>query len=239
MSFRIGKIIGFLGFLLVQNALLAQSSHKLLRQADRAYKENDFVKSEEIYRKTPTSETTQYNLGNTLMQQKRYDDAIFEYNKTVEKTRDKNLKSEALYNRGNAYFWKQDYKMAVADYQQALRLKPSDAQAKRNLVLAKKFLKQQQEEAEKQRQKPASGTPEKAPQNNTPQKPEGRTDDKPEKNDASAQQNPDQNPDKPAQQDLKKEEAKRLLDIMDGEDQKIQQRLKKGENRPTRSEKDW
>jgi Ca-activated chloride channel homolog len=239
MSFKVWCILGFWGILLVPESVLAQSSHKLLRQADRAYKKEDFVKSEEIYRKTPFSETTQYNLGNTLMQQKRYDDAIFEYNKAIEKTRDKNLKSEALYNRGNAYFWKQDYKTAIADYQQALLLKPSDGQAKRNLVLAKKFLKQQQEEAEKQRQKPSSGTPEKASKSDTPQKPEDSTNTPPSKSDAQADQNPDQNPNKPAQQDLKKEEAKRLLEIMDSEEQKIQQRLKKGGNRPTRSEKDW
>ena len=50
---------------------------------------------------------------------------------------------------------------------------------------------------------------------------------------------PEQNPQQQSQQDLKKEEAKRMLQIMDDEERKVQQRLKKGKQKPSRSSKDW
>jgi hypothetical protein len=38
---------------------------------------------------------------------------------------------------------------------------------------------------------------------------------------------------------LKKEDAKRMLQVMDEEERKVQQRMKKGNPKPSRSAKDW
>ena len=46
-------------------------------------------------------------------------------------------------------------------------------------------------------------------------------------------------PENAQKQDLKKEEAKRMLQIMDDEERKVQQRLKKGKPKPSKSDKDW
>jgi tetratricopeptide (TPR) repeat protein len=49
---------------------------------------------------------------------------------------DPKLRADALYNRGNSALLAKAYDYAVRDYTAALRLRPNDAQAKRNLEIA-------------------------------------------------------------------------------------------------------
>jgi len=46
------------------------------------------------------------------------------------------LQAETLYNRGNSALASKAYEHAVRDYSEALKLRPADAQAKRNLEIA-------------------------------------------------------------------------------------------------------
>jgi tetratricopeptide (TPR) repeat protein len=46
------------------------------------------------------------------------------------------LRPDALYNRGNSALAAKAYEHAIRDYKDALRLRPTDAQAKRNLEIA-------------------------------------------------------------------------------------------------------
>jgi tetratricopeptide (TPR) repeat protein len=231
----------------------AQTPHQSLRAGDADFGKKDFKKSEENYRRAfeaDKSSKAGYNLGNAIYNQKRYDEAIKQYDDVIKKTDDKTLKTNSLYNKGNAHFWKQEYPQAVDAYKNALKIDPQDADTKRNLALAQRFLKKQQEEEKKKQDQQQNkdnkddknkSDKDKQPQNpndKDPQKTDNQQDkgkDKPNQPD----QNPKQNPQEQAQQDLKKEEAKRMLQIMDDEERKVQQRLKKGSPRPSRSAKDW
>jgi len=56
---------------------------------------------------------------------------------TLEKAmRDRGLRADALYNRGNSALAANAYDYAIRDYIETLKLRPSDAQAKRNLEIA-------------------------------------------------------------------------------------------------------
>jgi Ca-activated chloride channel homolog len=234
----------------------AQSAHKSLRQGDADFAKGDFKKSEENYRRALEAERSSkasYNLGNAIYNQKRYDEAIQQYEDVAKKTSDKSLKGNSLYNQGNAHFWKKDYAKSIEAYKNALRLNPQDEDAKKNLALAQRFQKKEEEEKKKQQQQNKDdknkdnkddknkNDKDKQPQNPNDKDPnkDKNPQDKDKKQPNQPDQNPKQNPQEQAQQDLKKEEAKRMLQIMDDEERKVQQRLKKGTPRPSRSAKDW
>jgi Ca-activated chloride channel homolog len=211
---------------------------------------------------------TAYNLGNSIYKQQRYDEALEHYGKIADKTKDNTLKSNSLYNQGNAHFYKKDYEKAVDNYKKALRLNPQDMDAKRNLAVAKRYLdkqkqeqqKQQQNQGDKNQQNQNQDQQNKDNKNQNKDEQNKQNQDKQNQNQQNQgdknqqqaqnqqgqqnqQQNADpnaqQNPQQMAQQDLKKEDAKRMLQIMDDEERKVQQRLQKGKARPSRSSKDW
>ena len=98
----------------ISHLIQAQSQHKLLRKGDKSYKEEDFGKAEEDYRKAlekkPSSKGS-YNLGNSIYQQKdRFDRAGEYYLDAAERAKDPVLKSNAYHNLGNAFFNQQKYK---------------------------------------------------------------------------------------------------------------------------------
>ena len=225
----------------------AQTPHQALRQADADYAKGEFKKSEENYRRATEAEPSQkgnYNLGNTIFQQKRYDEAIKQYDNVIDKTKDKTLKFNSLYNKGNAYFWKNDYEKAAQSYKEALRLNPHDEDAKKNLALTKRYLEQQKKNQDKQNDKNKQQnqndkdkqTDKDKQQNQDPNAPQNG--DKDQQNQGQNDQNRDKNPQQQPQ-DLSKEQARQMLQIMDDEERKVQKRLKKGTPRPSKSGKDW
>ena len=210
-------------------ALVGQSAHKWSREADAAYRQQDYQTAEAQYRKAQQNgggSKAQFNSGNAVFMQKRYAEAEKIYAETAEKTTDNALKAHALYNKGNAQFWQKNYSGAVEAYKQALRLHPHDAEAKQNLALAMRYLKKEAEEKAKQQAQ-------KNDQNN------------PEKQPPTTDKNKSQGEEKPtiAQNQLQKnrENAKEMLKIMDEEERKVQARLKKdkGQAQPNKSGKDW
>ena len=240
-------------FILIKTTTFSQTAHKMLREGDASYKKENYKTAEENYRKsleTQPSSKGDFNLGNAIFKQQRFDDAIKQYDGTANKSSDNSLKSSALYNKGNAHFWKKEYDKAVEAYKESLRLNPKDEDAKMNLAKAKKMVHEQQKQQQKQqnqqnqqqKQKDKKDEQKKNEQQNEQQNQQQQPQDQQQQNqqqnkepDKQPQQNPQQQP----QQDLKKEEAKRMLQIMDDEERKVQQRLKKGKQKPSRSSKDW
>ncbi len=240
-------------FILIKTTTFSQTAHKMLRNGDAAYRNEDYKTAEENYRKsleTQASSKGNFNLGNSIFKQQRFDDAIKQYDGIANNSSDNLLKASALYNKGNAHFWKKEYDKSVEAYKEALRLNPKDEDAKTNLAKAKRMLieqqkqqqKQQNQQNQQQNQKDKKDEQKKNEQQNEQQNQEQQPQDQKQQNqqqnkepDKQPQQNQQQQP----QQDLKKEEAKRMLQIMDDEERKVQQRLKKGKQKPARSSKDW
>ena len=239
-------------FILIKTTTFSQTAHKMLREGDASYKNEDYKTAEENYRKsleTQPSSKGNFNLGNAIFKQQRFDDAIKQYDGIANNSSDNSLKSSALYNKGNAHFWKKEYDKAVEAYKESLRLNLKDEDAKTNLAKAKKMVQEQQKQQQKQQNqqnKDQNQKDKKDEQNKNEQQKEQQS---PQQQDQQQQQNtqqskepdkqPQQNLQQQAQQDLKKEDAKRMLQIMDDEERKVQQRLKKGKQKPARSSKDW
>jgi Ca-activated chloride channel homolog len=227
-----------LALFFLKTTAFSQSAHKLLRKADGFYQNGNFKMAEENYRKSlekQPAEKGNFNLGNSIFQQQRYDDAIMQYSDLASKSKDNTLKSNSLYNKGNAHFLKKEYEQAVNAYKESLRLNPKDADAKINLAKAKRLLEEQQKQQNQDKNQDKKND----------KKDKKNQDQNQDQQNQNQQQNqePDKQPSKnkkqQSQQDLKKEDAKRMLQVMDEEERKVQQRMKKGNPKPSRSAKDW
>lgn len=227
--------IVILALFFLKTTAFSQSAHKLLRKADGFYQNGNFKMAEENYRKSlekQPAEKSTFNLGNSIFQQKRYDDAIMQYSDLASKSKNNTLKSNSLYNKGNAHFLKKEYEQAVNAYKESLRLNSKDADAKINLAKAKRLLEEQQNQDKNQEKKNNKKDKKNQDQNQDQQNQNQQQNQEPDKQ-------PSKNQKQQSQQDLKKEDAKRMLQVMDEEERKVQQRLKKGNPKPSRSAKDW
>jgi len=197
----------------------AQSSHKLLRSGDKNYQSQDYASAEESYRKSLEKERShkgKYNLGNTVYNQDRHEEAIQYYEEATSLAKNDTEKSNAFYNLGNAQFRNQQLKESIESYKQSLRLDPSDTDARKNLFLAKMAQQQQQQQQEQQHD----------------QQPQQQGEENPVSDDPSQDQ-------MQQQQQLSKEDAERLLQIIENEEKKVQEKLKKVSGKRTKPEKDW
>jgi Ca-activated chloride channel homolog len=261
--------LSFIILLLTPSVFFAQTAHKMLRKGDGEYLSKDYKAAEENYRKANEAERSHkgsFNLGNSIYMQQRYDEAIKQYDDAAGRAKTNAGKASALYNKGNALFWKGNYAEAEKAYKESAVLNPNDQDLKRNMALLKKIKKQEQQKQSKGQNKDNKDNKDKSNEKN---KPNEKKDDKQnqDKNDPKNQpqqgqnqeqeqeqeqkqqpnqqnQDVDQNaqnnrPESTPTQDLKKEEAKRMLQIMDDEERKVQQRLKKGKAKPSKSDKDW
>ena len=209
----------------------AQESHFQLREGDKNYEAQKYGAAEKNYRSaTDLKNTTKakYNLGNSLYKQERYAEAVLEYETAAAEKNDKTLTAKALYNQGNAFFQEKKYDKSIDAFQKSLKLTPNDNDAKHNLALAKRQLRQQKAKSDHQK-----GSQQELPQNPSPNE---QKKDTPIDNTSKKEKKKNQ----AAERTLNKKEAETLLQIMDGEEQKVQQKLRKTPiSRSRKSEKDW
>ena len=241
------RLFSCLCFFIFAATISAQTSHKLLRNGDKDYQSQDYASAEESYRKSLEKERShkgKYNLGNTVYNQNRHEEAIQYYEEATSLAKNDKEKSDAFYNLGNAHFRNQQLKESIESYKQSLRLDPSDTDARKNLFLAKMAQQQQQQQQEQEQQNEQDQNEEK---NDEQQQQEQQDQQQQQENQDQPQQQGEENPisDDPSQdqqqqeQKLSKEDAERLLQIIENEEKKVQEKLKKVSGKKTKPEKDW
>src|SRR5262245_11518179 len=97
----------------------------------------------------PGAPELHYNIGNVLFRKKEFDKAIEEYLR-AQAASDPVLSQAASFNRGNAFLMQGRPEEAIKAYVQALRARPDDTDAKRNLELALRLLEQQKKQQQQQ-----------------------------------------------------------------------------------------
>ena len=243
---------------LVSAQLSSQTSHKLLRNADKLYLRDNFEGAEETYRKAVEEELSangEYNLGNSIYQQNRYEEALNHYEQAASLSNDPKVKSDAYYNLGNTYMNMQEFEKGVEAYKNALRNNPNDEDSKYNLSVANRLVKQHQQQQQQQQQQQESGEKEEKEQQqeeeqqqqqqqeNEQQK--GDEESEEEKKEESGEKEEEEQENKPEsgeefeKKDLSKEEAADLLKIVEDQEKRTQQKLKKADTKPNKQEKDW
>jgi len=209
-----------------------------------------------------------YNLGNNHFQEGDFDEAAQRYFETQKKSNNRTERHRAFHNLGNVNMEKKEYAKAVEAYKNALRNNPADEETRYNYALAKELLekeKQQQDqqnqqqnkdqkqdkEQDKKESKDKEGDQEKESDQN---KDEGdkdnesdKKDDKkspPKQNDQDdnkKEQSKNQQPPKPKQGKLSPQQIKSLLEAMNNQEKKVQDKIKakKIKGTPVKGEKDW
>ncbi len=137
---------------------LAFGGNSLIRDGVAAYQQGDYQKAAAYFQEAILADSTNpiafFNLGDALYRLGKFQEAAKAFERSlVMETPDQ--VEQAYYNLGNTYFQLQDYQKAAAFYRKALQLNPRDMDAKHNLELALRKLKQKPPE-QKQQQKQQS-----------------------------------------------------------------------------------
>ena len=221
------KYILFAAFLLLAVGVSAQKAERdYIRKGNRLFNDSVFVDAEVNYRKAlevnPKSAVSMYNLGNTLSQQQKFQEAMEQYDSASKIEKDKMKLAHIYHNMGVLFQAGKDYAKAVDAYKMSLRNNPADHETRYNLALAQKMLKDQQNQ-----------------QDLFPYTTLFRSQNDQKKDDQKDQQQPP----KPEKQDnqMSKENAEQLLNSVMQDEKDVQDKVKKQQKviQGGRLEKDW
>lgn len=219
------KYIGMVLLLLVAVSASAQKAERdYIRKGNRFFKDSVYVDAEVNYRKAlevnPKSTVSMFNLGNTLIQQNKLQEAMEQYVGATKIEKDKSNLAQIYHNMGVIFHSQKDYAKAVEAYKESLRNNPKDDETRYNLALAQKQLQDQQNQDQNQDQ------------------------DKQQDQQKDQQQNQDQQqqPSQPEKKDneMSKENAEQLLNSVMQDEKDVQDKVKKQQVlQGGRLEKDW
>jgi Ca-activated chloride channel homolog len=204
--------------LLLTEGLPAQQTEGLIRQGNRAYKKNDFDKSQTEYRKalglSPANANANYNLGNASFRKNNFEEAAKSYDATIQSA-DSGLREKAYYNKGVALLKQKKIDESIEAWKDALKIDGTDSAARDNLTRALMEKKKQQQQ-----------------NNHDDKKKQDPKDDKNKKN----------QPPQPKQQQSKltKQQVEQLLKALAQKEQEVQDKINQNKTRSlTQQEKDW
>ena len=249
------KYILFAVFLLAAAGVSAQKAERdYIRKGNRLFNDSVFVDAEVNYRKAleanPKSTVSMYNLGNTLSQQQKFQDAMEQYVSASKIEKDKMKLAHIYHNMGVIFQAGKDYAKAVDAYKMSLRNNPTDHETRYNLALAQKMLKDQQNQQNQDQNQDQNKDQQKQDQNQDQNKDQQKQDQKQDQNkDKQKDQKQDEKKDqqqppkseKKQDNQMSKENAEQLLNSVMQDEKDVQDKVKKQQKvmQGGRLEKDW
>ena len=251
--------------------LMAKGGEVNKRNADEKMKKasEQYQQAEINYRKametTHNYDKANYNLGNSLYRQERYEEAGKAYESVANnKSSSNDLRERAYHNLGNSLLKQEKYKESIDAYKNALKLNPKDMDSKYNLEYARKKMMQQMQQQQQNQQNQDQNQDQNQQQQQGGQGQQDQNKDQQNQNGNQGQQNQDKNQnkdqqnqqgqDKQNQQDKQQQQQqsaadrqrqqdnKRQLDALQQNERNTQQKVSKqqmqGGNK-THQEKDW
>ena len=244
------KQLSLIIFLLISaQTLFAQDEKSDIHKGNELYQQQKYKDAEAAYRKSVATKDKNlegnFNLGDALYKQKKFDEAGKQFTDIASSAANNNVAAKAYHNLGNSYLETKKYQESIDAYKKALINNPKDDQTRYNMAYAQEMLKKQQQQ-QKQQNKNDKNKDNKNQDKNQQNKDQNKNNQ--DKKDQNKDQNkPDQNkPDQkngqqPQQNQISKEDAQRMLDALNNDEQKTQDKLKnkklKGEK--VRISKDW
>lgn len=210
------------------------------RKGNKEFNKGNYADAEADYkkaldRKNNMPEAT-FNLGDAVYQQKRYEEAVKQFQLSAQNNPDPKVKAKAYHNLGNAHLEQEKWQEAVKAYKSALKINPNDADTKYNLAYANEKLRQQQQGGGGQNNK-KDQQKDKQNQKQNEQK-ENNKDQQQDQQQAKDQQQKQQ---QGQQSKLSKEEAEQMLQALQNEEQKTNQKVQQKQMKvvPVKILKDW
>lgn len=209
---------------------------RLVRKGNRQYERGDYDTSIDNYSKAlqhdPKSFEVKFNLANAQVRKELIDKAEQSLRKLAQdSTRTEVERGEIAYNLGNTLFMQQRLEEALGCYRDAMRFNPADTAAKFNYALTKELLKQQQDNKQDQNQQQDQNQNQQNQNQNQQQQ-----EDKNEKEDKQNNQNQDQNQ---PQEQISDREKQAMLDAIQAQEDKTQEKLKEKNGVIIRGGKNW
>ena len=221
----------------------------LVRKGNRQFKREQFEKSVDNYQRAlqhdSTSFEAKYDLASALYRTERYEKA----EKTLlgivnDTTRTELERGEVAYNLGNTQFAQHKYKEALSSYRQAMRCNPNDEDAKFNYAFTKRLIQQQEQQQQQQNQDQNQDNKE---QNQDKQDQQNQQDKQNENKQDQQQQQPQSQDGKEEQQQgeqrsegaMTPEQQEALLQAIQAEEDKTQDKLKEKAGVLIRGSKNW
>jgi hypothetical protein len=196
----------------------------------------------------PQDPSVRFNVADGLYKNGRYDEAATLF-KALGADAASPLAGAARYNLGNSLFQKQDYKGAVQAYRETLRALPGDADTRRNLELALRKLKEQEEQKKRDQEQQQKDDPQKKDQDKQDQQGQDQKDQKDQKSEPKpSQQGQNQRPQTPEEKadqrfrqeaGMPKERAMQLLDALQQNEKAEQQKALALKRAQRKKGKDW
>lgn len=255
MKHRLLAILAVTITALISGDVFAQKmpERRLVRKGNRQYERGDYDSSIDNYsralRYDPTSFEAKFNTANVQFR-KAFVDSLQMDVKMLEKaekslrklaqdsTRTDIERADVAYNLGNSLFAQQKFKEALTCYRDAMRLNPEDKEAKYNYALTKEMLKQQQQQQQQQEQNQDQN------QDNQDKQDQENQQDKQDQQDKEDKQDQQDKEDKqeqrqPNEQQISEQEQQAMLEAIQAQEDKTQEKLKEKQGVVIRGGKNW
>lgn len=214
------------------SATVNRKERRMVSEGNELYKDGHFLEAGEKYREAlkiePSSKEALYNLGLTYIRRANaaQSDSLrtqlakagAEAMQTVAQSAKEKpaLAADALYNLGNIAFNSEDYANAVQMYKSSLRIRPEDENARRNLRIAQKKLKQNDQNQDKQDQNEDQKQDQQQDQNKDQQQDQNEQD--------------QQQQQQPKEQEINPQAAEQILNAMENKENQTRARVNKSNN---------
>jgi tetratricopeptide (TPR) repeat protein len=239
------KILFISGLILILPVLVhGQAERKYIRQGNKQYKEEVFDESEILYRKALEKEQQSYsgefNLGDAMYKQEKFEDATRSFHKLAENQTDPIKLGELYHNMGNSFLKANQLEASIEAYKQALRNNPADDETRHNLAYAQQMLQQQQDQ-QKQDQDQDQNKQDQDQDQNKQDQDQNKQDQDQNQDQQDQDQNQDQQQQQQQQPQISREDAQRMLQALQQDEQDLQEKLKKQKAQATKVKvlKDW
>ncbi|MBS1933871.1 MAG: tetratricopeptide repeat protein [Bacteroidetes bacterium] len=203
--------------------VFAQNENALIRSGNKLYKQKKFDKSQEEYKKAtekaPDNAVANYNLGNSQFRNNNFEEAAKSYENSIAHTNEKLTKEKGLYNKGVADIKQKKLEESIRSWKDALKLDPTDREARENLQKALEELKQKQQQQQKK---------------------DDKKDQDKKQNQQQNQKNQQQEQPKQPESRLTKKQVEQLLKALQQKENEAQQKMNQNKVKSlAQPDKDW
>lgn len=247
----------------------AQKERKFIRKGNGLFEEKNFENSEVEYRKALDKDAASFeaafNLGDALYKQKKYEEALEQFQTLASKETDPQRLGLLHHNIGNTLLVNKKIDESIEAYKQSLRHFPNSRETKYNLEYARKMKEKEEEQKKKnQNQQSQDNKDNKDKKKDQDKKDQENKDDQKKKQQEDQKKDQDKKKDqkdkekqKPEQGDQKdkkqpkpkegkisKEDAQRLLQALENDEKKVQEKVQKAKAKAQKKKKqkikkDW
>jgi Ca-activated chloride channel family protein len=226
----------FFLLLIIDPSVLAQGGKKYIRQGNKKYENELYQESEILYRKSLDKDQSSYeanfNLGDALYKQEKYEDASRRFSDLTDEKENKTDLGKIYHNLGNSLLKENRIQESIESYKNSLRNNPNDQDTKHNLAYAKNLLRQQQQSQQQQQQQD---------QNDQEEQDQQKQDQNQQQNQEQEDQRQEQMEQEHQKNQISEEDANRILEALQQDEEKLLEKLKKQKAQARRVTvlKDW